>query len=200
MFPWDKLWPVPDPKPAPRPDPAVRAGAIDVVVDRPAGTDAQQQQEQQQSALNELRQAALRAAGVLPHPTLSADERPRFWLRRTDQLLVASLVAALLVSMFVQWGRLSGWGKREVEIERMTRLEYLYRIDINRATWVEWAQFEGIGEAMAHRIVADRERNGPFASVDDVLRVPGIGPVKMRTIRPHLYLGTTESEPDKRDN
>ncbi|MEO6571639.1 MAG: helix-hairpin-helix domain-containing protein, partial [Ilumatobacteraceae bacterium] len=31
--------------------------------------------------------------------------------------------------------------------------------------------------------VQDRERNGPFASVDDLDRVPGIGPAKLDALR-----------------
>lgn len=34
----------------------------------------------------------------------------------------------------------------------------------------------GVGPAKAKAIVDDRERNGPFASVEDVERVKGIGP------------------------
>ena len=37
--------------------------------------------------------------------------------------------------------------------------------------------------ALAGAIVDDRDRNGPFASVDDLDRVPGIGPAKLDAIR-----------------
>ncbi|MEO1980879.1 MAG: helix-hairpin-helix domain-containing protein, partial [Fuerstiella sp.] len=47
----------------------------------------------------------------------------------------------------------------------------LYRVDVNTGTWVEWMQLEGIGQTMAHRIVADREENGPFPTIDDLTRV-----------------------------
>lgn len=50
------------------------------------------------------------------------------------------------------------------------------RLDLNRATAEELDGLPGVGPAKAKAIVEDRERNGPFASVDEVERVKGIGP------------------------
>ena len=55
--------------------------------------------------------------------------------------------------------------------------------DINRATEAEWDELPGIGPAKARAIVEDRERNGPFRSVDDLLRVKGIGPKLLERIK-----------------
>ena len=63
-----------------------------------------------------------------------------------------------------------------------------FRVDINDATWVEWIQLQGIGETMAHRIVADRKINGPFGSIEDLLRVEGIGPKTLKQIHPWLTI------------
>ncbi|RIX54095.1 hypothetical protein D3P08_07545 [Paenibacillus nanensis] len=49
------------------------------------------------------------------------------------------------------------------------------RLDLNRATAAELDELKGIGPSKAKAIVEDRERNGYFASVDDLLRVKGIG-------------------------
>jgi competence ComEA-like helix-hairpin-helix protein len=158
------------------------AAAVDVVaeVSNPqASTD-------DLSALAALREAALRAAGVLPERTLPAGEQPRFWLRPNDQFVAAGLVFVMLGLMSVHWIRLSDWGRKTVEIDRLAPAAYQYQIDINRATWVEWAQFDGIGEALARRIVDDRDKNGPFRSVEDVLRVRGIGPAKFAAMRDSL--------------
>jgi competence protein ComEA len=165
--------------------PATRAAAIDVT----AGASSAQlpdTDDQRATALKELREAALRAAGVLSHPSIPPEQLPRFWLRRGDQVLLAALLTLATGLLFVHWVRISDWGRSPIEIDRLPPGEYLYRIDINQATWVEWAQLEGIGETLARRIIADRQERGPFSSVDDLLRVRGIGRAKLDGMRPHL--------------
>jgi competence ComEA-like helix-hairpin-helix protein len=49
-------------------------------------------------------------------------------------------------------------------------------LNVNRATAVELEALPGIGPALARRIVADRESQGPFATVAALDRVSGIGP------------------------
>jgi competence protein ComEA len=56
-------------------------------------------------------------------------------------------------------------------------------LDVNRATASELDTLPGVGPATATAIVAERERNGPFLSVDDLDRVPGIGPAKLSALR-----------------
>ena len=55
-------------------------------------------------------------------------------------------------------------------------------ININTATSEELCTLSGIGEATASKIIADRERNGPFTTTDDLMRVPGIGEGKYAQI------------------
>lgn len=57
------------------------------------------------------------------------------------------------------------------------------RVNLNAATAAELVTLNGIGEATAAKIVADREANGPFATVDDLMRVPGIGEKKLAALR-----------------
>ena len=49
-------------------------------------------------------------------------------------------------------------------------------IDLNTADATALDTLPGIGPVLAARIVADREANGPFATVADLDRVPGVGP------------------------
>ena len=115
------------------------------------------------------------------------------WLRRADQLFVGLLMIAIVTLMGTHWVRLSHWGTKPVEIERMPKNEYLYRIDINTATWVEWMQLDGIGPVLAQRIVEDREKNGHFQSIDNLERVNGIGPKTIERIRSWLTIGPAGS-------
>lgn len=48
-------------------------------------------------------------------------------------------------------------------------------IDVNTASADELELLPRVGPALAKRIVEDREARGPFKSVDDLDRVPGIG-------------------------
>jgi competence protein ComEA len=44
-------------------------------------------------------------------------------------------------------------------------------------------ELSGIGEVLAAAIVAYRDEHGPFASVDDLADVSGIGPATLEEIR-----------------
>jgi competence protein ComEA len=46
---------------------------------------------------------------------------------------------------------------------------------INRATVKDFESLDGIGPVLANRIVAFRKANGPFAAIEDIMKVPGIG-------------------------
>ena len=56
-------------------------------------------------------------------------------------------------------------------------------VDINQATVADLDRLPGIGPSTARAIVDHRTRNGPFASVDDLLAVRGIGPAKLAELR-----------------
>jgi competence protein ComEA len=56
-------------------------------------------------------------------------------------------------------------------------------ININSASATELETLSGIGEVLAATIVEYREQNGPFASVEDLMDVSGIGPATLDEIR-----------------
>lgn len=108
------------------------------------------------------------------------------WLTDRDVRICLVLGTILLVLLAVDWGRRSDWGRREIEIDRLAKADHVYRIDLNTANWVEIAQLEGIGPALAHRIVEDRQRQGPFRTVEELDRVKGIGPKTLERLRPYV--------------
>ena len=56
-------------------------------------------------------------------------------------------------------------------------------INVNQASAADLEELPGVGPATAAAIVSERDRNGPFLSVDDLDRVPGIGPTKIEALR-----------------
>ena len=112
------------------------------------------------------------------------------WLRRSDQLFVGTLLVVLLALLTAHWLKLSRWGTAPVEITSLQPREYFYSLDINTASWVEWAQLDGIGEKLAKRIVADRVERGLFRDASDVGRVRGIHLKQLETMKPFLRGGT----------
>lgn len=56
------------------------------------------------------------------------------------------------------------------------------RIDADRASAGELARLPRVGLALAKTIVADRETRGPFGALEELDRVPGIGPGLLATI------------------
>ena len=59
-------------------------------------------------------------------------------------------------------------------------------VDLNAAGADELASVPGIGKSLAARIVAFREKNGAFKSVDDLLKVQGIGEKSLEKLRPFV--------------
>lgn len=57
------------------------------------------------------------------------------------------------------------------------------QVNINTATKEQLDGLKGIGPVKAQAIIDYRTKNGPFKSVDDLEKVPGIGPATLKDIR-----------------
>jgi competence protein ComEA len=57
---------------------------------------------------------------------------------------------------------------------------------INRATTKEFESLNGIGPVLANRIITYRKINGPFAAIEDLLKIPGIGQSKFAQFKEKL--------------
>ncbi|MBL8247633.1 MAG: helix-hairpin-helix domain-containing protein [Candidatus Competibacter sp.] len=69
-------------------------------------------------------------------------------------------------------------------------------IDINTATAEQMDKaLKGIGPKKAADIVKYREANGPFKSVDDLAKVPGIKGKTLDTIKPMVTVGAMPAAP-----
>lgn len=70
-------------------------------------------------------------------------------------------------------------------------------ININTASATELTVISGIGPAKAKAIVDHREANGPFASVDDLRSVSGIGDKLLDQMRSQVTVGEPAAEQPK---
>ena len=65
-------------------------------------------------------------------------------------------------------------------------------IDINMADAAALQTLPGIGETKAAAIIAHREANGPFATVDDLKNVTGIGEKTLEKLKQQITVGASE--------
>ena len=56
-------------------------------------------------------------------------------------------------------------------------------ISLNTASAAELTTLPGVGDATAAAIIAHREKNGPFTSIEGLLDVKGIGPAKFDALK-----------------
>jgi competence ComEA-like helix-hairpin-helix protein len=75
--------------------------------------------------------------------------------------------------------------------------ESTHVVDINHASVEELATLPGIGKITARRIVAFREKNGPFRRLEDLLIVRGISEKRLKQIFSRISLGSDPGKPEK---
>ena len=64
-------------------------------------------------------------------------------------------------------------------------------MDLNAATAADLMLLPRIGPRLAERILSDRQANGPYATLEDLARVRGIGPKTVARLRPLLRTAPT---------
>jgi competence protein ComEA len=105
---------------------------------------------------------------------------------------VAVLIAVGLAATAAWWIYHGGLSGGLLELEQAAPLPAHYQVDLNTADWPELAQIPHLGEVLSRRIVTYRVEHGPFASIDELDKIPGIGAKTLQTLRPYLTLsGTT---------
>ena len=81
----------------------------------------------------------------------------------------------------------------EVEVPREEIAPDFPPVDLNTATAEELDTLPGIGESLAGRIIAYREANGPFRTIEQIMEVSGIGEAKFAELKDRI---TVDNEGD----
>lgn len=126
----------------------------------------------------------------LPDEAIEEDVKPdveelpttelRFaFLKSRDQMTLWAIAVVVLSCCLL--------GNRVLQTDSLQspRLNVL-QVNLNTASWEELQLLEGIGELTAEKIIADRAANGPYATLDDLQRVSGIGPKTLENLRPFI--------------
>ena len=115
------------------------------------------------------------------------------WLRDPEpggSLLVLAAVAALCGLALRRLYRPGGLGREpQVVVVAAPPAPADDRLDLNRASIAELRGLSGIGPVRAGRIVEEREENGPYRSVGDLVRVAGFGPSRVRGLGSRVRAG-----------
>jgi competence ComEA-like helix-hairpin-helix protein len=110
---------------------------------------------------------------------------PAGWPPATQRVLLSGAAALLAFTLFA--AQRPARTPRESPVPDDPALEV--RIDVNTAPAAELEALPGIGAALAARIVAERTARGAFRSVEDLVRVPGVGEKLAERLRPLVTCG-----------
>lgn len=123
----------------------------------------------------------------------------QYFTRKEQGVLVflsVCLVLGIGIRFYQQhWAPLPDTKSENMQLlNRPENLKKLYQpktipsavIDINKADIGELQKIPGVGPVFSKRILDFREKNGKFFSVEDLLKVKGIGKKTLEKMRPFL--------------
>ena len=77
---------------------------------------------------------------------------------------------------------------KDHDVLTIPQKEEIVRISINAASAEQLSELPGIGPSTAERIVAYRQENGYFQTVEDLMQVKGIGQAKFDKLKDRIQL------------
>lgn len=100
-------------------------------------------------------------------------------------IFITILVGAILLARKEPLKEVS---RRKEKIQKTLKTLAADKIDINTADLPQLTKLPGIGPGLAKQIIDYRDQHGPFNALNDLLKVPAIGPKRVERIKDKITL------------
>ncbi len=134
-------------------------------------------------------------------------EKPRFRLERIEAALIALLLVLiaggnLIPRLLPEKIQYPITVHHADENKRLPPIDWsatpvppqVIQHDLNKATRADLIELPGIGPSLADSILAYRDQHGPFAKVEDLDQISGVGPRKLESIRQFLFVAESSEK------
>ncbi len=108
---------------------------------------------------------------------------------------IISIVLSIVIVLIIHQSQpLWSMGSHSIQVEELQRhivdhpLLYFQTINVNSATGQELQGIPRIGPVLAGRIVGFRDEHGPFASMQDLMLVKGIGEKTVKRLAEYVHI------------
>ena len=104
--------------------------------------------------------------------------------------LAAALLLALVFSLVVYLNRMPPVEEhRSIHDVDYDKLRAVEMVNINEDSVEKLSRLPGVGEVLAQRIIAYREEQGPFTSIEEIMKVSGIGESRFESLKGLITVG-----------
>jgi competence protein ComEA len=131
-------------------------------------------------------------AGIILYHVLSSPLR--YTVTVEEEVTTETVVATTTVSLSVQDASPTG---EETPTETLSEpvteapteapgIDSSGKVNLNTATLEDLKTLKGVGDSKAQAILDDRNENGPFSSIEDLMRVSGIGQKTFESLKDQI--------------
>lgn len=140
---------------------------------------------------NEINRIFVYVAGEVKNPgvvELNDGDRVQDAVSKAGGITEKANLININLAKFVEDGEKIYIPNEEENINNIENEKSSVKVNINRATLAELQSLNGIGPAMASKIIEYRKLNGPFKSIEDLKNVSGIGESKFKELENYVTI------------
>lgn len=110
-------------------------------------------------------------------------------MQRIEKIVVLSLIILSFAFISARYYIKPYRGSLTIPVASYNKMIDNSIININRATRSRLTKLQGIGPALAERIIDYRSINGPFMEESEIMNIKGIGKKKYSAIKKNITIG-----------